>query len=58
MLYRDEARKILPMFDRVAVAQRLIDLAHGNVITQTGVDDPLVRKKYEDLMFNQYGVLA
>lgn len=58
MLYRDEARKILPMFDRVAVAQRLIDLAHGNVVTQTGVDDPLVRKKYEDLMFDQYGVLA
>ncbi len=58
MIYRDQARQILPMFDRVAVAQRLIDLAHGNIVTETGVDDPGVRKKYEDLMFDQYGVLA
>lgn len=56
--YRDYARDLLPMFDRVTVAQRLIDLAHGNIVTQTGVDDPAVRNKCEDLMFNQYGVLA
>lgn len=56
--YRDNAREVLPMFDRVNVAERLIDLAHGNIVTQTGTEDKLVRLKYEDLMFNQYGVLA
>ena len=58
MIYRDEARQLLPMFNRVAVAQRLVDLANGNIDTSTGVDDPNIRNKYENLMFNQYGVLV
>lgn len=57
-IYQEAARNILQMFDRRTVAQRIIDLANGELETIVGVDDPVVRKKYEDLMFDQYGVLV
>jgi hypothetical protein len=57
-IYQEAARDILQMFDRRTVAQRIIDLANGELETIVGVDDPVVRKRYEDLMFDQYGVLA
>ncbi len=57
-IYQEAARDILQMFDRRTVAQRIIDLANGELETIVGVDDSVVRKKYEDLMFDQYGVLA
>lgn len=56
--YRDYAMELLPLFDRKAVAQKLIDLAFGNTETEIGTEDPNLKSKYEDLMFNHYGVLA
>ena len=56
--YRDYALELLPLFDRKNVAQKLIDLAFGNTETEVGTEDPLLKSKYEDLMFNHYGVLA
>jgi len=56
--YRDNAHDILGMFDRKVVAQHVIDLANGNAETQVGEVDPNVWNKYEDLMFEQYGVLV
>lgn len=52
-------RELLWQFDRRQVAQDLIALAFGSLDgMQVGTDDPAIRKKYEDLMFDQYGVLA
>ena len=56
--YRDYALELLPLFDRKNVAQKLIDLAFGNIETEVGTEDPILKSKYEDLMFNHYGVLA
>lgn len=57
-LMRDAHNELLHYFDRKVVAQALIDLVHGNIYTKTGQDDPRIRGKYEDLMFNHFGVLA
>lgn len=51
------AQELLPQFDRKAVAQRLIDLAHGEIETQTGTEDPALRSKVEDQLFDHFGVL-
>jgi len=56
--YRDNAHDILSLFDRREVAAQVIDLAHGNLSTQIGEIDPAVWTKYEDLMFEQYGILV
>jgi glycosyltransferase involved in cell wall biosynthesis len=56
--YREAALQLLPMFDREIVAQRVIDLAFGSIDTIRGTDDPSIREKYSDLMFNHFGVLA
>ena len=56
--YQDNAHDIIGMFCRSVVAQRVVDLAYGNIETQTGVTDDKIWSKYEDLMFNQYGVLV
>ena len=56
--YREYALNILPFFERKAVAQRLVDLAFGNIETEVGTEDRHLKKKYEDLMFNHYGALV
>lgn len=56
--FQDAAHDLLPMFDRKTVAQRVIDLANGNCQTETGTQDPALFQKYDDLMFEQYGVLV
>lgn len=56
--FQDAAHDILGMFDRKVVAQRLIDLAYGNIETEVGTVDKAIYQKYDDLMFNQYGVLV
>jgi len=56
--FRDNARDLLPMFDRKRVAQQIVDLAFGNIETMLGEKDSAVHQKYEDLMFNHYGVLV
>jgi len=56
--YRDYAREVLPMFDRKSVAQRLIDLAYGNIETVVGEIDPKTHEKYEEIMFRHFGVLV
>lgn len=57
-VFRDAALDVLPMFDRKTVAQRVLDLAFHNLDHYRGTDDPAVRSKYEDIMFNHFGVLA
>lgn len=60
-LYREAHLELLPLFDRKAVAQRLLHLAFGGLDAteiRVGKTDPDIKKKFEDLMFNHYGVLA
>lgn len=54
-----EQKLLLPMFDRKTVAQRLIDLAHGDLETEEvqGEITPKLQEKVEDLLFNHFGVL-
>jgi glycosyltransferase involved in cell wall biosynthesis len=54
--YRDAAWELLPMFDRKAVAQRVINLARGELSTRTGNPDATIRKRFEDTMIQHYGV--
>ena len=56
--YRDENSAILPLFDRKNIARQVIDLAHGELLgSVVGQDDPKVRNKVEQLMFDHFGVL-
>ena len=55
--YRDYAHHILPLFDRRSVAQQVIFLAFGEILTETGTQTAYMKSKSEDLMFNHYGVL-
>lgn len=55
----DAGRELLPYFDRKQVAVAVLMLANGDhPKTIIGEDDVKIRDKMEDLMFNQYGVLA
>ncbi|MAD98729.1 MAG: hypothetical protein CMB99_15505 [Flavobacteriaceae bacterium] len=56
--FQDAARDILIQFDRKAVANRVINLANGDVQTETGAVDPNLYEKFDDLMFNHYGILV
>ena len=56
--FQNAARSLLPMFNRKTVANRVVDLAHGNIKTETGTVDPVLHQKYDDLMFEHYGVLV
>lgn len=56
--FQDNAHDLLHMFDRKRVAQRVIDLANGDCPTETGTVDPALHQKYDDLMFDHYGVLV
>lgn len=56
--FQAAARDVLLQFDRKAVAQRVINLAHGDLHTQVGTVNPNLHQKYEDLMFDHYGVLV
>jgi glycosyltransferase involved in cell wall biosynthesis len=59
--FREANLELLPLFDRKAVAQRLLNLAFGELDAteiRVGKTDPDVKKKFEDLMYNHYGVLA
>lgn len=55
--FREANLEVLPMFDRKTVAQRLIDLAFGeldDIRTDVTIN---VSKKAEDVLFNHFGVL-
>lgn len=57
--YQDNARALLPKFDRKNVAQRLIDLANGEIETES-VQNTMTQEqqdKIEDILFNHFGVL-
>lgn len=55
----DANRELLPMFNRKTVAQRVIDLAHGEIETETvqGTLTDDQAEKAEDILFNHFGVL-
>jgi hypothetical protein len=57
--YQTNANDLLPMFDRKTVAQRLLDLAHGEVDTEVvqGTLTADQADKAEDILFNHFGVL-
>lgn len=56
--YRAAARDILPIFDRLAVAERYIRLANGELDdTLIGQRDPSIEQKAEDLLFDHYGII-
>lgn len=57
--YRSNARELLPNFDRKVVAQRVIDLAHGNVPIEYEQDTASLelKSKVEDFCYNHFGVL-
>jgi hypothetical protein len=52
-------RELLPLFDRKVIAQRVVDLAHGNVETEAiqGTSGPERISKVEDILFNHFGVI-
>ncbi len=57
--HQEAARELLPLFERATVAQRLIDLAHGEL---DDVIDPMentfdVSEKAEDILFNHFGII-
>jgi len=59
--YREANLELLPFFDRRNVAQKLLNLAFGaldGTEIRVGKTDPEIKKKFEDLMFNHYGVLV
>ncbi len=56
--YRDNAHDLLGQFDRKVVAQKVVDLAHGNTETETGTVDGKTAERYGNLMFDHYGVLV
>jgi len=55
----DANREILPMFDRKTVAQRVIDLAHGEIETEAtqGTASEAMETKVENMLFDHFGVL-
>ncbi len=57
--YQTNANDLLPMFDRKTVAQRLLDLAHGEIDTEVvqGTLTADQADKAEDILFNHFGVL-
>jgi glycosyltransferase involved in cell wall biosynthesis len=59
--FREAHLELLPLFDRKSVAQRLLHLAFGGLDAteiRVGKTDREIKKKFEDLMFNHYGVIA
>jgi len=59
--FREAHLELLPLFDRKVVAQRLLNLAFGALDAteiRVGKTDLDVKRKFEDLMYNHYGVLA
>lgn len=54
---RDNARDLLPMFDRKTVAQRVIDLSNYDIPVSMGTENPDIQTKASDIMFNHFGVL-
>lgn len=59
--FRGAHLDLLHKFDRKEVAKRLLDLVNGeldNTEIRHGETDPQIKAKFEDLMFNFYGVLA
>ena len=58
-VYHDNARALLPMFDRKRVAQQVIDLAHGDAPIEPiqGTASQAMKSKVEDICFNHFGVL-
>jgi glycosyltransferase involved in cell wall biosynthesis len=55
--FRDAALDVLPLFDRKKVAQKVVDLANWNVPVIMGQENPDIRSKASDIMFNHFGVL-
>lgn len=57
--FRDNARDLLPLFDRKRIAQQVIDLAHDNTPTEPiqGTASQAMRGKVEDTCFNHFGVI-
>jgi len=55
----DANREILPMFDRKTIAQRVIDLAHGEIDVEgiQGTATDAMKSKVEDKLFDHFGVL-
>jgi len=55
----DANRELLPMFDRKTVAQRVIDLAHGEIETEAtqGTVSEAIETKVENQLFDHFGVL-
>jgi len=55
----DANREILPMFDRKTVAQRVIDLAHGEIEVEEvqGTATHAMKTKVEDMLFDHFGVI-
>jgi len=55
----DANRELLPMFDRKTVAQRVIDLAHGNIEVEAvqGTAGEAMIAKVENYLFDHFGVL-
>jgi glycosyltransferase involved in cell wall biosynthesis len=55
----DANREILPMFDRKTVAQRVIDLAHGEIEVEEvqGTATHAMKTKVENMLFDHFGVL-
>lgn len=55
----DANREILPMFDRKTVAQRVIDLAHGEIETEAvqGTVTNAMKTKVESTLFDHFGVI-
>lgn len=56
--FQEAARELLPQFDRKAIARRVIDLANGEVETEIGAADPDLREKFENQMFDHFGIIA
>lgn len=58
--FREENLKLLPLFDRKNVAQRLIDLTFGNLEVEPiqGTITPAQKDKVSDIMFDHFGVLC
>lgn len=58
--FREGALEILPLFDRKAVAQRLLDLVNGDLDStevKIGKEDRYVRQSAENICFNHFGMI-
>tara|TARA_R110000851_G_scaffold16046_2_gene52545 strand:+ start:36808 stop:38055 length:1248 start_codon:yes stop_codon:yes gene_type:complete len=55
----DANREILPMFDRKTVAQRVIDLANGEIEVEEvqGTASDAMKSKVQDILFDHFGVI-